>query len=131
VCTIRSALVMALISTLIVACGGHGSVPAYRAADTPSGETLNVDVVLRNYSFSPRRFEVQSGDVIEFNLRSIDIMHNFTIQELGIEWQVLKEESVQQRAVFDTLGEFRLICTIPGHESMGMFGLVSVTDKPS
>ena len=130
-CTIRSALVIALISTLIVACGGDGSVPVYRTADTPSGEALNVDVVLRNYSFSPRRFEVQSGDVIEFNLHSIDIMHNFTIQELGIEWQVLKEESVQQRAVFDTPGEFRLTCTIPGHESMGMFGVVSVTDKPS
>ena len=128
---LRTVLGMALILTLLVGCDGSGDVPVYRSADTPPGEALNVDVTLRNYSFAPRRFEVRVGDMVQFNLRSIDIIHNFTIQDLGIEWHVPKDETVQQSTVFNTPGQFRLICTIPGHESMGMLGVINVVEKPS
>ena len=128
---LRTVLGMALILTLLVGCDGSGDVPVYRSADTPPGEALNVDVTFRNYSFAPRRFEVRVGDMVQFNLRSIDIIHNFTIQDLGIEWHVPKDETVQQSTVFNTPGQFRLICTIPGHESMGMLGVINVVEKPS
>ena len=130
-CRLRTALGMVLTLSLMVVCGGSADVPVYRTVDSPAGEALNADVILRNYSFAPRRFEVRVGDTVQFNLRSLDIIHNFTIQELGIEWQVPKDGVVQQSTVFDTSGEFRLICTIPGHEAMGMFGVLTVTEEPS
>ena len=116
-------LVMALLAA---SCGEEDPAATWRSADVLPGEELAVDVELRNYAFSPRKFEVRQGETIEFTLDSIDILHSFTVEELDIDWHLNKDDMLTEQFTFDRPGEYRLICIIPGHEVLGMRGTIVV-----
>ena len=124
----RLSAVAALLSLALLAgaCGGEDPAATWRSADVPPGEELSVEVEMRNYAFSPRKFEVRQGETIEFVLDSIDILHSFTVEELDIDWHLNQNDELTERFTFDQPGEYRLICIIPGHEALGMRGTIVV-----
>ena len=107
-------------------CGEEDPAATWRSADVLPGENLAVDVELRNYAFSPRKFEVRQGETIEFTLDSIDILHSFTVEDLDIDWHLNKNDMLTEEFTFNQSGEYRLICIIPGHEVLGMRGTIVV-----
>ena len=124
----RLPAVAALLALAVVAaaCGGEDPSATWRSADVPPGEELSVEVELRNYAFTPRKFEIRQGETVEFVLDSIDILHSFTVEELDIDWHLNQNDELTEEFTFDRPGEYRLICIIPGHEVLGMRGTIVV-----
>jgi plastocyanin len=107
----------------VVACGGD-KVPT---PTPPAGLEPVVSVVLSNYEFEPKRFTFTRGQTAGFVLTSADEVHTFTVAELNINWGVPKSaEATRERFTFDRTGEFRLVCSIPSHEGLGMVGTIVV-----
>ena len=115
-----------LLALLVVSCGGEDPAATWRSADVLPGEELSVEVELRNYAFSPRKFELRQGETIEFIMDSVDILHSFTVEELDIDWHVNRNDVITEEFTFDRPGEYRLICIIPGHEVLGMRGTIVI-----
>lgn len=97
----------------------------------PVGVTPNddgtIEVILNNYAYEPERLLFELGESVEFRLTSEDEVHTFTVEELGINWVVPgKAKSQLQVFTFEKAGSFELICTIPGHEGLGMVGIIDV-----
>ena len=115
-----------LLALFAASCNGEDPAATWRSVDVLPGEELSVEVALRNYAFSPRKFELRQGETIEFTMDSVDILHSFTIEELDIDWHVGKNDVITEQFTFDQPGEYRLICIIPGHEVLGMRGTILV-----
>ena len=125
------AAALSLVLALFAAsCGGEDPAATWRSADVLPGEDLAVEVALRNYAFSPRKFELRQWDTIEFTLDSVDILHSFTVEELDIDWHLNKNDMLTEEFTFNQPGEYRLICIIPGHEVLGMRGTIVVAPLP-
>lgn len=122
-------LVLAQFAALLLAsCGGNADpspTPANTPATPPNG-VIRVEVNLHSYKFVPRVFQFNVGDTVEFVLTSTDAVHTFTVKGMGINWVEPGGEAQTQRVTFDRPGEFRLVCTIPQHETLGMTGTIIV-----
>ena len=94
---------------------------------TVVGEGGQVPVTLRNYAFEPKRFKFTAGQTVDFVLTSTDGVHTFTVRDLDIDWDSVTRAEVQTRGfTFTRAGEFKLVCTIPSHEGLGMVGTIIV-----
>lgn len=74
---------------------------------------------MKNTQFIPGRMEVNAGEATQVVLKNSDLsVHTFTIEELGIDHQILfrNEELIELPALEP--GEYTYVCTVPGHESM-------------
>ena len=86
-----------------------------------------IEVILNNYAYEPESLLFELGETVEFRFTSEDEVHTFTVEELGINWVVPgKAKSQLQFFTFEKAGSFELICTIPGHEGLGMVGIIDV-----
>jgi len=98
--------------------------------NSSNGEIIDgvhvIPITLKNYAFSPRVLELAQGDEVELILTSTDGPHDFTVDELGHRFSLLPGQTRREVFTADTIGEFRLICTIPPHESLGMWGIIRV-----
>lgn len=123
----RFLLVLPAVAGICVAggCGGDGEPqPTPTAVESREG---SVSVVLKNSAFEPERLRFSAGETVEFNLNSVDEVHTFTVEELGINWVVTKENEPQSyNFVFERPGTYNLVCVIPGHKADGMVGQIVV-----
>ena len=121
-------VIVFILWALVAACGGGGgSAPTPTAPRPATGDVRPVSVTLRDFVFTPRSMSFTVGETVEFDLTSVDEAHNFTVKELGIEWDVWEVNETQtERFTFTRAGEFKLVCTVPGHEALGMVGRVTV-----
>ena len=76
------------------------------------------------YIFDPKNMEFNNGDTISFELSSETEFHSFTVEELGIDFEVDGGTSEIFTFTFDKPGSYSLIC-IP-HETLGMVGTITV-----
>ncbi len=119
-----AALALGIVATVLAACGGGDNEPT---ATIPPGTVIQqVPVEMTSFSYSPEEFRFKNGDVVEFRLSSRDIEHTFTVKALGIDWRIRGGGTGTRTFTFSTPGEYKLVCTIPGHEAAGMVGTVIV-----
>ena len=120
--------IVLILWALVAACGGGGgSEPTPTATRPATGDARPVSVTLSDFRFTPRRMSFTVGETVEFDLISVDEAHDFTVKELGIEWDVFEVNETQtQRFTFTRAGEFKLVCTVPGHGVLGMVGTIIV-----
>lgn len=85
----------------------------------------DVHVITENMAFSNVTVDANSG-VVRVELENHDLFwHTFTIEELGVDLKV--PVGATQQVVFDApSGTYRFVCTIPGHELLGMSGTLVV-----
>jgi plastocyanin len=87
------------------------------------------EIVLRskNMVFSNSELHSHSGEVT-VRLANDDLWwHTFTIDELGIDLQV--PMGAERSVTFDAPpGEYRYYCGIPGHEALGMIGILTIEE---
>ncbi|MBM4406557.1 MAG: hypothetical protein FJ039_10335 [Chloroflexi bacterium] len=112
----------------LTACsGGDDDGPTATPIPPPTGVTAVAAVTLKNFKFEPNNLSFKTGDVIEFRLRTADINHDFTVRDLNIHWDVDSPGKPRtERFTFTKAGEFKFICTVPGHEGAGMTGKITV-----
>lgn len=109
--------------TALAACSGGGKEPT--ATPSSTGGTP-VPVELSSFAYSPKQVTVKAGQPVTFRLRSKDIEHTFTVKDLGIDWTVPTGGANTQNFTFQKTGEFRIVCTVAGHEAAGMVGTLIV-----
>ena len=93
---------------------------------TPEPGERRIEVDLRNFEFRPGVIEVETGQLVGFELTSSDIRHTFNVPGTGIETEVRAGVPVLERFTFERSGEYTVICTIAGHADAGMVGKVVV-----
>ena len=92
--------------------------------ECPTGTTV-VDLTSSPYAFDPKDFEFMVGTSTTLCFVGDDEFHTFTIQELGININIIPKEIVVVDVTPDQTGAFKLFC-IP-HEALGMTGEVRVS----
>lgn len=129
-------LALMLITVLLVsACtsdsdpnefiGGGSNVDDY-TEETAAG-TVVVDLVARQWEFTPREIRVNLGDKVELHIESVDVTHGFLLPEFGVNLRLTPGNDVHAEFTADKKGEFSFYCNVPcGRGHSGMVGLFIV-----
>lgn len=116
-----------LALALAGACESNGNIGA--TGLQPDGSYI---LVGNEFAFEPDTIEIPVNQeaVIEFrNLGTVD--HDLVIEEFGVATGSMRIGSKKTVRFTPTkIGEFALICSIPGHPEAGMTGIVSVVESP-
>ena len=83
-------------------------------------------VTLDDFSFAPSDITVQAGQVNLTLVNEGAAVHDLTIPDLGITVLVRPGESVTTGLKLDSPGTYNILCSIPGHSSLGMTGSLVV-----
>lgn len=100
------------------------------AGDSEYKEGVNViEVEGGSYYYSPNIIEVQRGDSVRIVLTSVDMMHDFVIDEIDVKSDIVKsgETGVVEFTV-DEVGEYEFYCSVGNHRAQGMVGTLVVTE---
>lgn len=119
-----SLLGIAALAVLLVACSG-GS-PTGSEGDG-SGSTVNV--ILKDFSVSLDTSQTAAG-IVTFEVKNDgSVQHDFAIRGNGVEQNtpVIKPGEKATLMVDLEPGIYTHVCTIPGHEQLGMIGTFTVT----
>jgi uncharacterized cupredoxin-like copper-binding protein len=95
-----------------------------------------INVGLMEYAFLPARIEVATGERIRFALKNTGRMeHDFATDErgraLGIDHVHLGVAGTATRdwTAPSTIASIKVICTLPGHEQLGMVAMLVVVQR--
>ncbi len=101
-----------------------------------SGETTQMDsedqvrtinVEAGSFYYTPNEIRVKKGEKIKLVLNSVDMMHDFVIDELGVKIPVTKGgSSATVEFTADTAGTFEYYCSVGQHRASGQIGTIIV-----
>jgi nitrosocyanin len=86
-----------------------------------TGAVKEFNMTVKQFSFDPDTITVNTGDKVKINIRSLDVMHGFAIDEFGVNEQLPPLQTVTVEFVADKTGTFRFYCSVPcgpGHREM-------------
>jgi len=115
--------------------GGHmggmmGGYPDdFGSADVPPAiaDAAGLAVTLRDFSISPSDVVVEEGRPTNITVTNEGAApHDFTVPDLGIQIQVAPGDTVTAGIGPQVAGTYDTLCTVPGHESLGMVGRFTV-----
>jgi plastocyanin len=123
--------VLLLASVPLPGCGGDGSEQSAKGESpttAKAGETLTL--VATEYSFSPAKAKVLgAGDVtLELDNRG-RVSHNLTVRRGKAELTAVPtigSKEIKSGTLSLPPGRYQLICTINGHEKLGMRATLEV-----
>lgn len=110
----------------------HQAEPGTSDAGTGARDTVYVNI--RNFRFHPGDLRISTGTRVVF-VNEDDVAHNIVQTsshrvgtEPGIFESPVLEAGQQWAFVFEQAGEYPIICTVGGHQLMGMQGRIVVSD---
>lgn len=113
---------------LILAFGGIGDRRGDEAcADVPPGVAGEVRVVATEFCFAPAAIELAAERPVTLVLENRgEAAHDFVVNDLGI--RLGADANGESRTAMSGVpaGEYEVVCSIPGHERMGMHGTMVV-----
>lgn len=123
-------------SLLLAACGDDDGSNAADEADgseghgdseTPVAEgAREVEVLAADFAFDPSEITAEAGDEIAIVLRSGDMVHDFTIDELDARVAAGEGETATGGLTVAEPGTYTYYCSVPGHRGAGMEGTLTV-----
>ncbi|MEK7513257.1 MAG: cupredoxin domain-containing protein [Patescibacteria group bacterium] len=82
-----------------------------------------------NFRFSPDTITVKKGQPIRITLTSVDMPHNFVVDELGVKGEIFQPgQTGNTDFTPDKIGEFEFYCAVGQHRQKGMVGKLKVID---
>jgi plastocyanin len=125
--------VLAIAAALLVvaACGDDGGGDGGGAPDVVGSTVAGapaVEVEAFDFGYAPDPVEVPAGEPVNLTMRVTSGGHNLRIEGTGFQLPVVDEPG----AVVATLtvpepGDYRIVCTVPGHEAAGMVATLTAT----
>uniref|UniRef100_A0A7C3AR96 Cupredoxin domain-containing protein n=1 Tax=Thermorudis sp. TaxID=1969470 RepID=A0A7C3AR96_9BACT len=113
-------LVVLAASALLVLLAAACAAPKQAA---PAGESSEVRVVAREFSFEPATIEVQAGRPFTLILENQGaVEHEIEVHEADIHLHAGPGQTVQGTFTIATAGTYEIACEIPGHKEAGMVG---------
>lgn len=108
--------------------GDHmGDGPRGHRRSTPVAEgARRIEVRATSFSFDPDVIRVAAGEDVAIVLRSDDVLHDLTVDELDVHVAAGRGEVAEGGLRADEPGEYVFYCTVPGHRAAGMQGTLVV-----
>jgi heme/copper-type cytochrome/quinol oxidase subunit 2 len=112
------------------------SVPADTTA-TPTEMTriqdmnaaMVIDVEAGSFYYTPDTITVQKGQPVKIVMTSVDMMHDFIIDELDVQIPVIQNgDTGEVEFTPNTVGEFEYYCSVGAHRANGQVGTLVVTE---
>ena len=124
------------LGLLLVACGssqGAATAPPAPAGDTAQasgagGDGTTVNVVAKDFRFSLDKSEVPAGTTTFVLKNTGPSPHDFRITGNGVDQKTatINQGATASLTVDLTPGTYAIVCTVPGHDLLGMKGTVTV-----
>ena len=105
----------------------NGSDQQGRSAPAPSPGATTIQVVARDFSFSPPELDIPAGRTVNVTLvNEGDLFHDITITALGFGLSASSDTSASGALTPPTPGRYEFFCSVPGHREAGMAGTLVV-----
>ena len=86
-----------------------------------TGETKEFNITAKKWEFLPNKIEVNKGDKVILNVKSIDVAHGITLMNFGINKFLNPNEEIKIEFIADKRGRFNFFCNVfcgSGHNEM-------------
>jgi plastocyanin len=114
-----------LLGLVAGACGDEGGSTQV-VGTTVAGATAVV-VEATDFAFDPDRLELPAGEPVNLTLRVDEGGHNLRIEGTDFQLPIVEEgDAAVGTVTIADPGEYRMLCTVPGHEAAGMVASVVV-----
>ena len=118
----KSSLALIPVVALVVALGACSSSTSAPAETLPVDTDLEV-LAVSGLKFDKNNYEVVAGDVTVGYINEDSIRHTLVVVQgdtkiSGFELKVNKNGSIDTGSVTLLAGNYVLLCTVPGHQSM-------------
>lgn len=105
------------------ATSGSESVPG----SIDSSEATVIEVEGGSFYFKPNEIRVKEGDKVRIVLKSVDMMHDFNIDEFGVKVPITKSgETGVVEFVASKKGSYEFYCSVGQHRKNGQVGTLIV-----
>jgi len=96
--------------------------------DALAEESLEIEVEGGSFYYEPNEIRVGTGQAVTITLNSVDMMHDFVIDELNVATEVIPggESTSVTFTAPDTPGEYEFYCSVGNHKAQGMVGTLIV-----
>lgn len=96
---------------------------------TAEGEVKTFEIEAGSFYYKPAEIRVKKGDKVKIVIKSVDMMHDFTIDELGVKTEITKAgETSEAEFIADQVGSFEYYCSVGQHRQRGQVGTLIVEE---
>ena len=127
-------LLPAVVTALfLAACGAPAAAPGATASSTGAGSAITVTEL--DFEITPAQLSAEAGTVALQVTNEGPTPHNVTIRDA--DGEILMATRNLRRGESEEIsgalqpGEYTTYCSLPGHESLGMAGTLTVTEAES
>jgi plastocyanin len=115
----------ALVAVLLGACGGGGESDDDSNSD--SARPPDIVVKAKEYRFEPADLAIDAGRPSVVAIENIgSIPHDLTVKDAGFKITAAKDATRRKTLTVAKPGIYKLYCSLPGHDSAGMRGTLTV-----
>ncbi len=95
--------------------------------ETTEGSVRTITMEAGSFYYSVPEIRVKQGDTVRIEMTSVDMMHDFTIDELGVKSPIVESgDSTTIEFVAGEAGEFEYYCSVGEHRANGQVGTLIV-----
>lgn len=99
--------------------------------DSNENETTDTiktfEIEAGSFYYTSKEIKVKKGDTVKIIIKSVDMMHDFNIDELGVKTPIAKAgETAEVEFIATKAGTFEYYCSIGQHRKMGQIGTLVV-----
>ena len=97
--------------------------------DAMMEETRVIEVEGGSFYFEPNEITVKKGETVKIVLNSVDMMHDFVIDELDVSTPIIQGGDTGEVEFTATeAGTFEFYCSVGNHRAQGMVGTLIVEE---
>jgi heme/copper-type cytochrome/quinol oxidase subunit 2 len=90
-------------------------------------EARTIAVEAGSFYYKPAEIRVKKGETVTIEMNSVDMMHDFNIDELGVKIPITRSGSTNSVTfTADTVGTFEYYCSVGNHRAQGQVGTLIV-----
>lgn len=90
-------------------------------------EVRVIEVEAGSFYYKPDVMKVKKGETVRIVMKSVSMMHNFNIDELGVKIPVTQDgDTATVEFVADKAGTFEYYCSVGNHRAQGQVGMITV-----
>ena len=98
---------------------------AFDAMNESDANVINIEA--GSFYYEPKVITVKLGQTVKIVMTSVDMMHDFNIDELGVVIPVTQSgETAEVEFVPSEVGEFEFYCSVGQHRAQGQVGTLIV-----
>ena len=89
--------------------------------ETVVGDLKEFNIIARQWRFEPNIIEINEGDRVRLNVKSIDVTHGFVIPQFSVNEILTSGETTIVEFIADKNGEYTFFCSVQcgdGHSNM-------------